>query len=250
MDLEYAKELLEKTKKDFDIIAEDFSKTRKTIWPELKDLEKYIKKNKRVLDLGCGNGRLFELFKNKEVEYIGIDFSKNLIAEAKKKYGNHFQVADILSLPRTQKTSKIARDNKNGFECRGLPFSDNYFDSIWAIAVFHHIPSKELRLKVLKEIKRILKKEGRIIVVCWNLYQMRYLKLLLKFTLKKIFLKSKLDFKDTLVSWGRERVSRYYRAFTLSELRKLFKEVGFEIEELKYLKRNNKKTNILIIAKK
>ena len=128
MDSNYARELIKKTKNDFDKIANEFSKTRKTLWPELLELDKYIKDNEKVLDLGCGNGRLFELFSaqgrsvsgGKKVDYVGIDNSSNLISEAKKKYGNYFQVADILN----------------------IPFSDNYFDSIWLIAVFHHIPSK------------------------------------------------------------------------------------------------------------
>jgi len=124
---EYAKYLMKKTKEYFDKNVEGFSESRRKLWPEFEELKKYIKAD--VLDLGCGNGRLFELFKNKNVKYIGVDFSEKLIEKARAKYGDHFQVADIFS----------------------LPFSDNYFDSIWAIAVFHHIPSQELRLKALKE---------------------------------------------------------------------------------------------------
>ena len=179
------------------------------------ELDKYIKDNEKVLDLGCGNGRLFELFSvqgrsvsgGKKVDYVGIDNSSNLISEAKKKYGNYFQVADILN----------------------IPFSDNYFDSIWLIAVFHHIPSKELRLEVLKEMARVLKKRGLVVVTCWNFYQLRYIKLLLKYFLRKIFTKNKLDFKDILVSWGREGIDRYYHVFSRRELKKLFKKAGFKI---------------------
>ena len=228
MDLEYAKELLEKNKKIFNEIAEDFSRTRKYLWPELEELKNYIKDNERILDLGCGNGRLFEVFKDKKVDYIGVDNSPRLIAQAKEKYGDYFKVADILI----------------------LPFSDNYFDSIWAIAVFHHIPSKELRLKALKEMKRILKRGGRVIMTCWNLYQRRYLKLLLKFTFYKILGKSKLDFKDIFVPWMGTGIERYYHAFTKKELKNLFEKTGFKIDELRFLKRNNKKTNILIVARK
>jgi len=236
MDSKCAKDLINKTKEDFNKISEEFSESRKDLWPELEELKKYIKKNEKILDLGCGNGRLFEIFSTqgrstsggKNNNYTGIDISSKLIAKAKQKYGDHFKIGDMLS----------------------LPFSDNYFDSVWSVAVFHHIPSKELRSRALKEIYRVLKKNGLVIVTCWNLYQLRYLKLLFKFSLSKIFNRSKLDFKDVFVPWGKTGVNRYYHAFTKNELKNLFKNNGFKIQELRYLRRNNIKTNILIVAKK
>ncbi len=200
---------MDKTKDYFDKNVEGFSGSRKRAWPEFEELKKYIKNNERVLDLGCGNGRLFELFKDKKIKYVGVDFSEKFIKKAREKYGNHFQVADIFS----------------------LPFSDNYFDSVWTIAVFHHIPSQELRLKALKEISRVSKKNGRIIVTCWYLF---------KFPFRK----------DILLSPKKLKIQRYYHAFTKRELKKLFEKTGFKIEELKYLKRGGKKTNILLVAKK
>lgn len=228
MDLDYAKELIEKTKKDFNLIAEEFNASRREIWPEMAELKIFIKPNSKALDLGCSNGRLFDFLKDKNIEYFGIDFSEKLIKMAKNKYGNNFQVADILN----------------------LPFSDNYFDTIWSVAVFHHIPSRELRLLALKEMKRVLKDNGRIIMTCWNLYQKDYLNLLLKYFFRKIFNKSKLDFKDVFVPWGNSNIKRYYHAFTKKELEELFKESGLGIIESKFLRRNNKKTNILIVAEK
>lgn len=207
MNPSYAKYLIEKTKDYFNKNVEGFSGSRKWAWPEFEELKKYIKNNERVLDLGCGNGRLFELLKKNK--YIGVDFSKKLIEKAKEKYGNHFQIADIFS----------------------LPFSDDYFDSIWIIAVFHHIPSKKLRLKALEEMGRVLRKNGKIIMTCWYLF---------KFPFRK----------NIIISPKKLKVQRYYHAFTKKELKKLFQKAGFKIEELKYLKRNNKKTNILIVATK
>ncbi len=226
MNAKYAKYLIEKTKDYFDKNVDSFSGSRKELWPELEELKKHIKDKEKILDLGCGNGRLFELFKNKKVEYIGVDFSEKFIKKAREKYGNHFMVADAFNLP--------------------LP--DSFFDSIWAIAFFHHIPSKHLKLKILKEIKQTLKKNGKLVMTCWYLYQPQYLKLLLKFFFRKLFGMSKLDFKDILLSSKKLKVQRYYHAFTKRELKKLFQKAGFKVEELKYLKRNNKKTNILIVA--
>ena len=229
---DYAKYLIRKTKQDFDKIAEHFSETRKRIWPEIEELKEYIKEGEKMLDVGCGNGRLFEFFlsQNKRIDYTGIDVSEKLVKIAQRRYGNYFKVANILN----------------------LPFKDNSFDTVWAIAVFHHIPSKGLRLKALKEIKRVLKNSGRVIITCWNLFQLRYFKLLLKYTFIKLFRGSELDFKDLLIPWKEKDVviERYHHAFTKRELRKLFKKAGFKIEKLQYLKRRNKKFNILAIGVK
>lgn len=200
---------MEKTKDYFDKNVEGFSGSRKCCWPELEELRKYIKDGERVLDLGCGNGRLFELFRGRNIEYIGVDFSEKLIEKAREKYGEHFQVADILS----------------------LPFPDNYFNSVWSIAVLHHIPSKILRLKALMEIKRVLKPSGKTIMTCWYLFRPFFR-------------------KDILLSPKNLKIQRYYHIFTKRELKKLFQKAGFKIEELKYLRRNGKKTNILIAATK
>lgn len=226
MKLEYAKKIIKENKEIFNKIAGEFSKTRKNIWPELKELNKYIKENERILDLACGNGRLFGFFKGKNIEYFGLDSSRDLINLARAKYGDFFQVGDILN----------------------LPFPDNFFDSVWFIAAIHHLPSLEIRKKALKEISRVLKKRGMLITTCWNLYQFRYLGILFKHSLKKIFKKSKLDFKDVFIPW-QGSLKRYYHAFTKRELKKLFRSSNFQVKEIKYLKRKDKRNNILIIAK-
>lgn len=229
MDKEYAEYLLKKTQKDYNLIAEEFSRTRSRIWEELRFFEKYVADNEKVLDSGCGNGRLYELFKEKTISYYGVDFSEELIKIARKHYPQFkFQVADALN----------------------LPFSANFFDKVFSIAVLHHIPSKELRLKYLKEIKRVLRPEGILILTVWNLGSFRKFIIILKYIVLKIIGKTKLDFGDTFVSWGKQ-ISRYLHCFSKKELKKLSEEAGFKIKEIKILKRaKSKESNILLIAEK
>ena len=64
------------------------------------------KKNKKVLDIGCGTGRLSGLFK--KVDYIGIDTSENFIKFANEKYSNesiHFKVSKFQSFMKRNKYS-------------------------------------------------------------------------------------------------------------------------------------------------
>ena len=135
MEKSYAEYLLEKTKENYNLIAEDFSRTRSVIWLETKSLfDRYLLPGEKILDLGCGNGRYFEYLKDKKVDYFGVDNSAELIKIAKSRYQKvNFQIADALN----------------------LPFPDNFFDKVISIATFHHIPSGEFRIKFLNGYRRI-----------------------------------------------------------------------------------------------
>ncbi|GAH26634.1 unnamed protein product, partial [marine sediment metagenome] len=61
MKKDYAEYLLKKTKEDYNLIAEDFSRTRWNIWAEFSIFRDYVKGGDEILDIGCGNGRLLEL---------------------------------------------------------------------------------------------------------------------------------------------------------------------------------------------
>ena len=232
MDGKYAKYLLEKTRQDYNIIAQHFSKTRNFVWEELKSLSQYSFTGERVLDLGCGNGRLLEIFKDISVDYIGVDSSEKLIEIAKRKYPKaKFQKGDALN----------------------LPFPANYFDKIYSIAVFHHIPSVKFRLRFLREAKRVLKPEGLLILTVWNLWQQKFLKYHLKFFFLKLIKKSKLDFKDIFYPWknqaGEVVVQRYVHVFSKRELKKLVKKSGFKTKDI-WLWGKAQRSNILLIAEK
>lgn len=230
MDREYAKFLLTKTKEDYNSIAKDFSRTRSYPWQEIRFLfDNYLVANEKILDLGCGNGRYFPFFKEKKVDYFGIDGSSELIRIAKNKYHQgRFSVEDALD----------------------LSFPNNFFNKVYSIAVLHQIPSGELRSRLLKEIKRTLRSKGLLILTVWKLHRRKELLLLLKYTILKAIRKSKLDWRDVFVSWGK-KTERYYHYFSQRELEKLVKETGFEIIDsgtVKDLKGNRQ--NIYIVAKK
>lgn len=226
MDKDYANYLLTKTKKDYNKIAKQFSASRNHVWEEITPLFDKIKGGE-VLDVGCGNGRFFKIFKEEGMDYVGVDFSSELVKIAKDKYpeGN-FRQADGLD----------------------LPFSGNSFEAVVSIAVLHHIPSFDLRLKFLKEIKRVLKDEGIVILTVWRMPFWKRLKLLLRFSFRKICGVTKLDFKDVFVPWG--EVKRYIHIFSERELRRLVKKAGFKIKESGKKIRDNGQGNIYIVAEK
>jgi len=227
MDKDYAKKILEETRENYNIISQDFSRTRNKFWEEMRFISKYVNDNERVLDLGCGNGRLYELFQDKTIDYCGVDFSENLIEIAKKRYPQFkFQVADALN----------------------LPFPVDYFDKVFSIAVLHHIPSKELRLKFLQEVRRVLKSEGTLVLSVWHFNSFKNIKFFLKFLFLRIFYREKIDSGDTFIPWGK-KLLRYVHNFSEKELTEIVKKAGFKIIDVRTINRlKTEESNILIVA--
>ncbi|MFA6549999.1 MAG: class I SAM-dependent methyltransferase [Candidatus Gracilibacteria bacterium] len=212
-----ARELLEKVKLDYALISEDFAKTREDVWPEFERFKRYIKKTDAIADVGCGSGRLLKIL-GENVNYTGIDNNESLLAEAKKRFGdNKFILGDMLEIPLNSSSQNI----------------------VFSIAAMHHIPSKGLRKKAFREIHRILKPGGILIIMVWDLFQRKHI---LKI-LKSLF-DTKYDYKDIFIKWGNTGVKRYYHAFTPGEIKCLLNETGFGIIETTYTK------NICIIARK
>lgn len=112
---------------------------------------------KSVLDIGCGNGRFVEFFDKKysdaDIEYVGIDTSKEMIDEAKKMHSER----DFLVGNMSEETS--------------YHFEKKSFDAIVAIASFHHLQDENTRLKTLEIWKQLLKKNGKIYMTNWNLQE-------------------------------------------------------------------------------
>ena len=86
MKKETVSKILSETEKGYNLISGKFSQTRKRFWDELDFIGDYAETGKRVLDFGCGNGRLLELIGKKDVEYVGLDASEELINLANDKY--------------------------------------------------------------------------------------------------------------------------------------------------------------------
>ncbi|HKK54276.1 MAG TPA: class I SAM-dependent methyltransferase [Patescibacteria group bacterium] len=217
------KEILEIVNNNYQVIAKHFSQTREQrMWPEIIDIAKRIPANSKILDGGCGNGRLANELKE-GVDYLGVDNSNNLISIAKNKNkdneNNKFQVLDIFEL------DKLA---------------DKY-DYIFLVAVLQHIPSKELRNKALNKIKDTLKEDGEIIISVWNLVDNKKYKKQLQKSKYLNFFKG-LDPRDLLFYWknsqGEKLSLRYYHAFTTKELKKLFIKCGLKVKSFQKTKDN------------
>lgn len=228
------KEILAATFNTYNKIASDFYSTRQKPWPILDFIKSYLIKASDIVDLGCGSGRLSELLRDNQ-NYLGLDNSTELIKIAKNNYSNrknlNFQVQDILNYQ--------------------LP--KNNFDLALLVAVLHHLPTLELRLKILKNLHKSLKDNGQLIITSWNLWQKDYRRQLFNYKLK--LAKYKLwSPTDALIPWQKKEV-RYVHSFSKRELKKLLKDAGFEVKEIFYEYRGQKTSrlkgkNLIAVAKK
>lgn len=126
----------------FDFQVKHFTKIEKRIRSEI-DISKY----KTVLDIGCGTGALCKVLYEKNLEVVGVDPSKGMLAQANKRLkGNPIEL--ILIDP-----------NKS------LPFEDKSFDLVIISYVVHGL-EEEKRIKLYKEMKGLAKE--MVIVYDYN----------------------------------------------------------------------------------
>lgn len=109
-----------------------------------------FKAGEKVLDLGCGDGAVGAyLQKNIGVNIVCADISKTALSKAKNK---------------GLKTVLLNAEIK-------LPFKNSEFDKVFWGDNVEHLFSPE---DTLKEIKRVLKNDGKLILSCPNLGYWRY----------------------------------------------------------------------------
>lgn len=101
-----------------------------------------LKGGELVLDIGCGPGDGMRLVGVKGAKAVGLDYSENMLSQAKGRV--------------------MAKGRLTRGDAGNLPFKDLSFDRIICTNSFHHYPD---RLSSLKEMRRVLKKGGQLMLV-------------------------------------------------------------------------------------
>lgn len=177
--------------KIWDLIAPNWNNYRQK---PLKELYKLNWKKGKIMDLGCGNSR--NLLPFRHLECYGLDFSKEMLNQSKKFAKKHnFKI--------TLSQSDLEKK---------LPYKSSSFNYVLALASLHHLSNLEF---IIKEISRILKKNGEVYITVWNKLQPQLL-------FKK---------KRTLIPWRQksQTLMRYYHFIGYFELKNLLKKNNFTI---------------------
>ncbi|MHA1953145.1 MAG: class I SAM-dependent methyltransferase [Candidatus Heimdallarchaeaceae archaeon] len=158
-----------------------------------------------LVDIGTGNGRNLELFKDQEWHFFASDLSLDLLK-------------NLVELP-VQKLHILNND------MRRIPIRKNTADLILCIATAHHLENKVETIEALRNISIILKPKGYIILSFWRRWKPDTLKKMIfdmiAFPIKKIY-NNNWRHGDIFLPWYNKDkqvvARRYYHLFTRREL--------------------------------
>ena len=131
-----------------------------------------------VLDVGCGTGTHLDLYQKIGCKVFGIDLSPAMLDVARQKLGDRAEL--------------------HLGDASQMPYSDGTFDLVVTFLTLHEMPAL-LRSAVMKELKRVMKKDGRILLIDYRPGPIRFL--------KGWFIKAVIIFFE--IAAGREHFKNY-----------------------------------------
>jgi ubiquinone/menaquinone biosynthesis C-methylase UbiE len=163
-------------------------------WVYLKQFKKIAEILKedpsvKALDLGAGRGLYTGLLLKKKYKVVSVDINPRMLEIIHQKFGNKVLTIEA--------------------GCVNLPFENESFDIILAIELVVHVPEIE---KLLSEIKRILRSNGKAILSVTN-----------KFSLYSLWVTKINPF---LIFKSKEYFNRQY---SVKEFSEILEKYGFQI---------------------
>lgn len=100
-------------------------------------------KGRKAIDFGCGTGRSTRFLQKNGFDTIGVDIAEDMVKKAREiDPGGDYRLIEDGDLSQ---------------------FRYNTYDLALSVFTFDNIPTIEKKVKVLKEMKRLLKSEGKIV---------------------------------------------------------------------------------------
>ena len=231
MDPATAARLVELNREFYTRFGDSFSATRQRIQPGVRRVMETLHGNESILDLGCGNGWFArELAEHgHRGTYLGVDFSLPLLRDAETHSGEFsatFREVDLAKL--SEYSEQLSADSNQSS-------GTDHWSLITAFAVLHHIPSRELRIGILKTVRQLLKPDGKFIHSNWQFLNSEKLKARIIPWGTGPTSGVQVDAGEYLLDWrsGGEGL-RYVHHFSESELKELAEESGFRVSDTFY----------------
>ena len=206
----------------YERFADEFARSRTPEQPGWQRLLAYLPEQGRVLDVGCGHGRLARLLdqQRRRVIYVGVDSSPQLLAIARS------DTADL-----TVPTALVEADVTAPGWIERLPAG--HFDAVVALALLHHIPGRQGRRDLLAQLAGLLAEEGVLALSTWQfMNEARLLRKIVPWSAAGLT-PDDVEPGDFLLDWRRGGLGlRYCHLVDESELTGLASQVGLAVEAL------------------
>ncbi len=202
--------------------ASSFAESRSLAQPSLRRLLTYVPAAARVLDLGCGHGRVAQLLDldRPGASYFGVDFSDRFIQLGRDACAGlvnvqvDFEVADLTR----PDWSTILKGSQ--------------FDTILILAVLHHIPAFENQLSILIALRDYLKPGGYLALSAWQFTANERMRRKIVPWDRVNLEQAGLEAGDYLLDWKRGGLGyRYCHLIDQEELARLAAGSGFKLLE-------------------
>ena len=207
--------LLELNQEFYDAQADSFSGSRVTPQPGFARLLPHLPQPcPRFLDVGCGNGRFAEFLQSQNMigDFIGVDFSEELLVDAAKNATGTFHQRNLLQ--------------------SGCLAGLGQFPAIACLAVMHHLPGKANRVRLLREIKEHLVADGRLLISNWQFMDSPRQRRKVQPWAEIDLTAADVEPNDYLLAWRRTGFAlRYACHIDAVETAELAEIAGFSIED-------------------
>jgi 2-polyprenyl-3-methyl-5-hydroxy-6-metoxy-1,4-benzoquinol methylase len=201
--------------------ATSFARSRAPREPGLDKILHRIKNGAKVLDLGCGHGRIADQL-SEGVAYTGLDYSREMLAvAASRSKTRKAQVLFVICNLLDTKWPDFVRLSE--------------YQWIFIRAVLHHIPSYAKRQWLVTQAARYLSQDGQLILANWQFLNIKRLhKRLLSWDVVGLS-ETDVESGDYLLDWKRDGYGiRYVHFIDEEETRKLAEGAGLKVTELFY----------------
>ena len=210
--------------------AGEFANSRGRTEPGFERVLAQVEPGSRVLDLGCGHGRVAFLLPA-GCSYTGVDFSAEMLAQVDaggQERAMRFVTADLLSedWPATV---------------------GSQYDWITIRAVLQHIPGYTARARILRQAAALLAPGGHIVLANWQFLAAKRLHRRIQVWSEVGLSEAEVETGDYLLDWQRGgRGLRYVHLVDAAETARLAADAGLTITEL--FRADGRENNLTLYA--
>ncbi|MEN8227767.1 MAG: methyltransferase domain-containing protein [Bacteroidota bacterium] len=153
-----------------------------------------------ILDVGCGTGVHLDIYQRYGCKLYGIDTSQSMLELARDRLGESAELSQV--------------------DATKMPYESASFDLVLCMLVLHEMDD-EVRTRVLSEMKRVIKSDGRLLLIDFHAGKPRSFK---GWYYKLVILLSE-------IIAGRRHFRNYRHFMSIGGLPTLIEKSQFEIEK-------------------